>query len=84
MTADVRLVTIAKEAAMQPRLPMEIVDREMARILAEKTEAERLQIGWGMQRAARRMMTRVIRAENPDWTDEQVTREVARRFSRGG
>ena len=28
---------------MPTRLPMEIVDRDMARVLAEKTEAERLQ-----------------------------------------
>ena len=50
----------------------------------QKTEAERLQIGWGMQRSARRMMTRIIRAEHPDWTDEHVAREVAGRFSHGG
>jgi len=69
---------------MQPRLPMEIVDRDMARVLAEKTEAERLQIGWGMQRSAVRMMTRIITAEHPDWTEEEVAREVARRFANGG
>lgn len=69
---------------MRTRLPMEIVDRDMARVLAEKTEVERLQIGWGMQRSAVRMMTRIIRAERPDWTDEEVGREVARRISSGG
>ena len=69
---------------MQERLPMEIVDRDMARVLAEKTEAERLQIGWGMQRAAVRMMTRIIRSEHPDWTAEEVEREVAGRISHGG
>jgi len=84
MTSDICLAPIVKEATMQIRLPMEIVDREMARVLAEKTEAERLQIGWGMQRSARRMMARIIRAEHPDWTEEQVSREVARRFSHGG
>ena len=69
---------------MQTRLPMEIVDRDMARILAEKTEAERLQIGWGMQRSAARMMRRIIRSEHSHWTDEEVSREVARRISSGG
>ena len=68
----------------QTRLPMEIVDRKMARVLAAKTEVERLQIGWGMWRSAVRMMTRMIRAENPMWTEEQVRSEVARRMSRGG
>ena len=75
---------IVKEATMQTRLPMEIVDHDMARVLAEKTEVERLQIGWGMQRTAVRMMARIIRAEHPDWTDEQIGREVARRISHGG
>ncbi|NQU20618.1 MAG: hypothetical protein HQ567_04995 [Candidatus Nealsonbacteria bacterium] len=69
---------------MQTRLPMEIVDRDMARVLARKTEVERLEIGWGMQRAAVRMMTRIIRGERPDWTDAQIGREVARRISHGG
>ncbi len=69
---------------MQPRLPMEIIDRDMARVLAEKTEAQRLQIGWGMQRSAVRMMTRILRAEHPDWAEEEIGREVARRMSRGG
>ncbi|NQT39638.1 MAG: hypothetical protein HQ581_19225 [Planctomycetes bacterium] len=69
---------------MQTRLPMELVDRDMARILAEKTEAQRLQIGWGMWRSAVRMMTRILRAEHPDWTEEAIGREVARRMARGG
>ncbi len=69
---------------MRPRLPMEIVDRDMARFLAQKTEAQRLQIGWGMQRWAVRMMRRILRAEHPDWTEEEIDREVARRISNGG
>ena len=76
--------SIVREAVMQTRLPMEIVDRDMARVLAEKTEAQRLEIGWGMWRSAVRMMTRLLRAEHPDWTDEEVNREVARRMSHGG
>jgi len=74
----------SKRATMQTRLPMEIVDRDMARFLAEKTEVQRLEIGWGMQRSAVRMMRRVIRAEHPDWTEEEVSREVAARVSHGG
>ena len=45
---------------------MEIVDRDVARFLAEKTEAQRLEIGWGMQRSAVRMITRILRGEHPD------------------
>jgi hypothetical protein len=69
---------------MQPRLPMEIVDREMARVLAGKTEAQRLQIAWGMRRSALRMMRRILRAEHPDWTEREIQREVAGRMAHGG
>lgn len=75
---------VAERVTMRTRLPMEIVDRRMAGILAEKTEGERLRIGWGMQRAAVRMMRRILRSEHPDWTDEEVGREVARRIAHGG
>ncbi len=63
--------------------PMEIIDREMARVLAMKTEAERLQIAWGMWRSARRMITRIVSAEFPDWSEREVEREVAKRLSHG-
>ncbi len=69
---------------MQERLPMEMVDRDMARVLAGKTELQRLEIGWGMWRSAVRMMTRIVGAEHPDWTEEEIGREVAGRMARGG
>ena len=62
----------------------EVVDWEMARVLAAKTEAERLQIAWGMSRSARRMITRIVAAESPNLSKQEIEREVARRFSRGG
>ena len=65
-------------------VPTEIVDRDMAQVLAGKTEAERLEISRGMWRSAVRMMTRILRAEHPDWTEEEIGREVARRVARGG
>lgn len=68
----------------QIRPSFEIVDREMAHVLAQKTEAERLQIAWGMWRSARRMITRIVAAEFPHLSEEEVQREVAKRLSRGG
>lgn len=62
---------------------MEIIDHDMARVLAEKTNAERLQIGWGMWRSARNMLTRLVAFEHPDWTELKVQREVAKRMSHG-
>ncbi len=60
---------------------IEIVDREMASVLSVKSEAERLQIAWGMWRSARRMMARTIAHENRDWTAEQVQAELSRRMA---
>lgn len=59
----------------------EAVDRDMARVLAEKTDAERLQIGWGMWRAARRMIARIVAAESPELSASEIERETARRLS---
>ena len=50
----------------------------------DSATAERLQIGWGMQRSAARMLMRIIRAEHRDWSEQEVAGEVARRFANGG
>ncbi len=60
---------------------LEAVEPDMAAVLRAKSEAERLRIGWGMWRAARDMLTRLLRAEHPDWSAGEVGREVARRLS---
>ncbi len=62
---------------------IEIVDREMATILAQKTEAERLQIAWGMWRSARNMLTRLVQAENNELSADEVQAEVSRRLASG-
>jgi lauroyl/myristoyl acyltransferase len=62
---------------------IEIVDRQMAEILAAKTEAERLAISWGMWRSARRMLTQLLTHEHADWSAEEVQREVSRRLASG-
>jgi hypothetical protein len=71
--------------AKQKPIPatIEIVDLEMAAILRAKTEAERLQIAWGMWRSARDMLRNLLRAEHPGWSQEHVNREAARRLARG-
>jgi hypothetical protein len=48
----------------------EAVSDVMARILREKTPAERLAIANGMWRSARDMLRNLRRAENLDWSDE--------------
>ncbi|MFM8477037.1 MAG: hypothetical protein ACKOEO_14760 [Planctomycetaceae bacterium] len=44
----------------------DVIQPEMARVLAANTEAERLQIAWGMWRSARKMIERIVAAERPE------------------
>jgi hypothetical protein len=62
---------------------IEVVDDDMARILRGKTGAERLAMANAMFESARRMLLSHLAAEHPDWSEEQVTREAARRLSHG-
>jgi hypothetical protein len=59
------------------------IDEEMVALLATKTEAERLRIAWGMWRSARRMIERIVAAENPNLSSEDQNRLVAQRMSHG-
>lgn len=63
---------------------MEFMDPDMVKVLAAKTEAERLKIAWGMWRSVRRMLTRLVAAENPGWSEQMVQAEVSRRMASGG
>ena len=62
---------------------IEVIDDDMADVLRRKTPAERLAISHGMWRMARDMIRAVLRQEHPDWDDEQILRETARRLSHG-
>ena len=67
-----------------PQRPVvEVVDNDMARVLAQKTGAERLAIADGMFRSARRMIESHLRAEHPEWDSQRLQAEVARRLSHG-
>ncbi len=61
----------------------DVIEPEMARVLAAKTEVERLRIGWGMWRSARRMLVRIVSAESPELSPEELQLAVARRMSHG-
>jgi len=61
----------------------DVVDDAVADILRKKTEAERLAIAFGMWEFARQMIHSVVTAEHPDWSEQEVKRQVARRLSHG-
>ncbi len=67
---------------LDPR-SVEIVDEDVARILRTKTGAERLRIAFSMYDSARRMLTSMLTADHPDWSEDQVRKEVVRRLSHG-
>jgi hypothetical protein len=66
-----------------PRPTGDGIDPEMARVLAAKTERERLQIAWGMYRSARRMLQRIVQFEHGDLSPEEQQRIVTNRMSHG-
>lgn len=66
-----------------PLRQIELLDDEMAEILRHKTEAERLRIAAAMYRSARTIIRGAIRTEHPNWSVEQVNREIASRISHG-
>lgn len=73
--------------AKAPHIPriedVEVIDDEMARLFASKSGAERLAIASGMFAAARTMLLAHLGAEHPEWSDERIRREAARRLSHG-
>ncbi len=66
-----------------PSLRFEIVDEAMATVLRQKTGAERLEIASRMFGGARRMLMNHLRSEHPDWDEDQIVKEAARRLSHG-
>lgn len=62
---------------------IEVVDEAMAEILRQKTPAERIEIGFKLWTSSRKMLTAHLKSSHPDWDDNQVSKEVARRLSHG-
>ena len=64
-------------------MDLDVVDDDMARILRGMTGAERLKIANDMFVSARRMLASHLAAEHPDWDQERIEQETARRISHG-
>lgn len=64
-------------------LTFDMMEDAMAVILRQKTETERLRIAGRMWKSARVMLRGAIQTEHPDWPDDEVNREIARRISHG-
>ena len=62
---------------------IEVVDDAMAEVLRAKSGAERLRIAGGMFASARRTIIHLLRTQHPDWSEEEIVAETARRLSHG-
>ena len=62
---------------------IEVMDREMVSILRRKTPAERLRTAFALWESACSMLKSHLSSTHPEWTVEQVSREVAHRMSHG-
>ena len=66
------------------RLPVvEILDPQIVEILRRKTPAERLSQAFGMWETAGLIIRSAVRQQHPEWDDDQIQRESARRLSHG-
>lgn len=69
---------------MDPRIrTLEVIDDRVVQILRKKTPAERTAIVNGLWRFARDMIQANIAREHPDWSEDEIRRQVARRMSHG-
>jgi len=64
-------------------LRFDVIDDDMARVLREKTGAERLAIADGMFRFARELIRSSVTSRHPEWDEAAIAAEVARRLSHG-
>jgi hypothetical protein len=67
---------------LQPH-QIELLDDAMVEILRAKTPAERLAMAFDCNRTMRLRMAGHLRTRHPDWTEEQIHAEVARRMLGG-
>jgi hypothetical protein len=56
---------------------------EYIRALRRMTPAERLLVGCGLLRDAKRLKAAMLRAQHPDWPEERVARAVRNLFLHG-
>ncbi|HZD39496.1 MAG TPA: hypothetical protein VE131_02165, partial [Terriglobales bacterium] len=60
---------------------IEVLDDEMAEVLRRKTPAERIAIGFGLWRSARKILRAQLASLHPEWDARRLEHEIARRLS---
>ncbi|WP_339731550.1 hypothetical protein [uncultured Gimesia sp.] len=59
---------------------VEVIDQALVDVLRKQTPQERLQIAADMWETARVMLRGAIAQEHPEWNEETLNHEVARRI----
>lgn len=59
------------------------LDDRMVEVYKNMTPQERLRIAFGLFHSARLMLTNYLRTSHPDWDENRLHYEVARRLSHG-
>lgn len=70
-------------AVNQANPNFEVIDDAMADVVRCMTPSQKLRATDGLVKSARMLIAARIRADHPEWSDEQVRRETARVMLRG-
>ena len=62
---------------------IELLDEAMVEVLRRKTPTERVAMIFAANRTMRLRLEGHLRSRHPDWDDQTVMQEIARRMSRG-
>lgn len=62
---------------------IEVVDDKVAEILRKKTGQERLEMVWDSWNFFYRVIGASLKSSHPEWTQEQIQKEIARRVLYG-
>lgn len=62
---------------------IELISDDLVLLWRSKTPAEKLEIVFGMWETARLLIAAHVKSIHPDWDDDKIAREVARRLSHG-
>jgi len=58
---------------------IELLDDAMVEVLRQKSPVKRLAMVFAAERTMRAMLTAHLQSEHPEWTPEQISKEIARR-----
>jgi hypothetical protein len=62
---------------------IEIISDEVANVLKKKSPRERIEIAFDICRTVLILLENHIRYLHPEWTDQQIHKEIARRITCG-